>query len=70
MGLQTRLLLITALVLSACLGAVGWIQDRSFKAAVRAGAAEQLRAVAYGLLGAVGERDGGLVWQPSLASRV
>ena len=61
MGLQTRLLLITALVLSACLGAVGWIQDRSFKAAVRAGAAEQLRAVAYGLLGAVGERDGGLV---------
>lgn len=52
LGLQARLLLITALVLGTCLGAVGWMMDRSFKAAVRAGAEEQLRAVAYGLLSA------------------
>ena len=52
LGLQGRLLLITALVLGTCLGAVGWFQDRTFKAAVRAGAEEQLRAVAYGLLSA------------------
>ena len=52
LGLQARLLLITALVLGTCLGAVGWVLDRSFKAAVRASAEEQLRAVAYGLLSA------------------
>ena len=52
LGLQGRLLLITALVLGTCLGAVGWVQDRTFKATVRAGAEEQLRAVAYGLLSA------------------
>lgn len=52
LGLQGRLLLITALVLGTCLGAVGWFQDRTFKAAVRGGAEEQLRAVAYGLLSA------------------
>ena len=52
LGLQARLLLITALVLGTCLGAVGWVLDRSFKAVVRAGAEEQLRAVAYGLLSA------------------
>ena len=52
LGLQARLLLITALVLGTCLSAVGWVQDRAFKAAVRAGAEEQLRAVAYGLLSA------------------
>ena len=52
LGLQARLLLITALVLGTCLGAVGWVQDRSFKFAVRAGAEEQLRAVAHGLLSA------------------
>lgn len=66
MGLQTRLLLIAALVLSACLGAVGWIQDRSFKGAVRNGAADQLRAVAYGLLAAADDRDGQLVMAPEL----
>ncbi len=52
LGLQARLLLITALVLGTCLGAVGWVLDRSFKSAVRAGAEEQLRAVAHGLLSA------------------
>ena len=52
LGLQGRLLLITALVLGTCLGAVGWVLNSSFKSAVRAGAEEQLRAVAHGLLSA------------------
>ena len=60
MGLQTRLLLIVALVLGAGLVGVGWGQDRSFKATVRAAAEDQLRTTAYGLLAAVDERDGGL----------
>ena len=61
LGLQSRLLLITALVLSACLGAVGWLLDESFDEAVQTGAEEQLRAVAHGLLGAAEERDNELV---------
>ena len=60
MGLQTRLLLIVALVLGSSLGAMGWSQDRSFKAAVRAATEEQLRTVAYGLLAAADEGDDGL----------
>ena len=65
-GLQARLLLITALVLGTCLGAVGWVLDRSFKAAIRAGAEEQLRAVAYGLLSAAEDRAGDLVFGAEL----
>ena len=65
-GLQARLLLITALVLGTCLGAVGWVLDRSFKAAVRAGAEEQLRAVAYGLLSAAEERGDRLAFRAEL----
>ena len=65
-GLQARLLLISALVLGTCLGAVGWVLDRSFKAAVRAGAEEQLQAVAYGLLSAAEERSGALTFGAEL----
>ena len=65
-GLQARLLLITALVLGTCLGAVGWVLDRSFKAAVRAGAEEQLRAVAYGLLSAAQEEANELAFAAEL----
>ena len=65
-GLQARLLLISALVLGTCLGAVGWVLDRSFKAAVRAGAEEQLQAVAYGLLSAAEERSGALAFGAEL----
>ena len=65
-GLQARLLLISALVLGTCLGAVGWVLDRSFKAAVRAGAEEQLRAVAYGLLSAAEEQSGALAFGAEL----
>ena len=50
-GLQSALLLLTALVLGTCLGAAGWVLDRSFKATVRAAAAEQLQATAHGILG-------------------
>ena len=66
MGLQARLLLIAAVVLGACLGTVGWVLDRSFHGAMLAGAEEQLRTVAYGLLGAAKERDGGLVFDTEL----
>lgn len=66
LGLQARLLLITALVLGTCLGAVGWVLDRSFKAAVRTGAEEQLRAVAYGLLSAAQDDDNELAFGSEL----
>ena len=61
-GLQARLLLITALVLSSCLGAVGWLLDQSFHQAVLRAAEDQLGAVANGLLGSAEERDGRLVF--------
>ncbi len=54
-GLQARLLLTTALVLTTCLGAAVWVLDRTHKDAVRNGAAEQLRAVTNGLLSAAEE---------------
>ena len=59
--LQTRLLLISAAVLAACLGTVGWILDRAFNETVVAAAEEELRAICYGLLGLFEERDGRLV---------
>ena len=59
-SLQTRLALVSALVLGACLGAVGVLLDRSFHAAVLTGAEEQLLAVAHGLLGAADESEGRL----------
>ena len=60
-SLQTRLLLVTIGVLTVGLGAVGWMLDRSHKAAVRTGAEQQLRNIAYGVLGAADERDGDIV---------
>lgn len=62
LGLQARLLIITALVLGSCLGAVAWLLDQSYQQAVLRGAEEHLRAVANGLLGAAEERDGGLAF--------
>lgn len=58
--MQTRLLLLSVAVLSACLGSVGWLLDRTFEAAVRSGAEEELRAICYGLLGLFEERPGHL----------
>lgn len=60
-SLQTRLLLVTIGVLAIGLSAVGWMLDRSHKAAVRTGAEQQLRNIAYGVLGAIDERDGDIV---------
>lgn len=60
-GLQARLLAITALVLGGCLSVVAWRLDDSFHRAVMRAAEEQLRAVAHGLLGAAEESGGGLV---------
>ena len=60
-SLQTRLLLVTIGVLAVGLGAVGWMLDRSHKAAVRAGAEQQLRNIAYGVLGAADEQGGSIV---------
>ena len=59
--LQTRLLLISAAVLAACLGSVGWLLDRAFSATVVAAAEEELRAICFGLLGLFEEREGGLL---------
>ena len=60
-SLQSRLLLVTVLVLAIGLGAVGWMLDRSHKAAVRTGAEQQLRNIAYGVLGAIDEQGGNIV---------
>lgn len=59
--LQTRLLLISAGVLAACLGSVGWTLDRAYNETVVAAAEEELRAICYGLLGLFEEREGSLV---------
>lgn len=66
-SLQSRLLVLTALVLGTCLGAVGWVLDRSFKATVRAAAEQQMRATAHGILGAADERDEALAFAAALA---
>ena len=53
-------MLVTIGVLAVGLGAVGWMLDRSHKAAVRSGAEQQLRNMAYGVLGAADEQDGNI----------
>ena len=67
LGLNVRLALVAVLVLIAGLGAIGWILDRSFTAAVRAGAQEHLQAVVFGLLGAAQEQADGLAFPNDLA---
>ena len=56
-GLRTRVVLTTSLVLLIGLALGGWVLVRSFSASVVAGAEEQLRLVVYGLLGAADVRD-------------
>ena len=67
LGLQTRLLLTTTLVLGSFLGAVGWVLDRSFNASVLAGAEEQMTQVVNGLLSNVEDGDGFLGFSDELA---
>jgi two-component system sensor histidine kinase PhoQ len=57
LGIQTRLLLLTTVVLGTFLTLAGIVLDRSFKASVVAGAQDQLRIVVYSLMGTV-EDDG------------
>lgn len=56
-GIQTRLLLITTLVLGSFLTLTGLVLDRSFRLSVLSGAEEQLRLVIYSLMGAVQSDD-------------
>lgn len=66
LGLQARLALVATLVLVAGLGAIGWMLDRSFNAALRTGAEDHLQAVVFGLLGAAQERGGGLAFRDEI----
>jgi len=56
-GIQTRLLILTTVVLGTFLTLAGIVLDRSFKASVITGAEEQLRIVVYSLMGAVQDDD-------------
>jgi two-component system sensor histidine kinase PhoQ len=61
LGIQTRLLILTTVVLGTFLTLAGLVLDRSFKASVLTNAEEQLRIVVYSLMGAV-EDDGNRLW--------
>ncbi len=52
-GIQTRLLLLTTVVLGTFLSLAGFVLDRSFKASVLTNVEEQLRIVVYSLMGTV-----------------
>ena len=52
-GIQTRLLLITTVVLGSFLSLAGIVLDRSFRASVMNGAEEQLKLVTYSLMGSM-----------------
>jgi two-component system, OmpR family, sensor histidine kinase PhoQ len=57
--IQTRLLILTALLLGTFLALAGSVLERSFRASVLTGAEEQLRLVTYSLMGVLqsGEAD-------------
>ncbi|MFK7913211.1 MAG: hypothetical protein AB8B93_04810, partial [Pseudomonadales bacterium] len=57
-GIQTRLMILTSLVLALFLSLAGYVLDRSFQASVRAGAEEQLRLVIFSLMGSVTDASG------------
>lgn len=59
-GLQSRLLILTLLVLGVSLGLTGWVLDASFRASNVAAAQEQLELVIYSVMGAVEEAEDGL----------
>ena len=52
LGIEGRLVVVTALVLVGFLTVTGWFLDRAFQASIRAGVEEQLRLVIYSLMGA------------------
>jgi two-component system sensor histidine kinase PhoQ len=59
-GIQTRLLLITTVVLGTFLSLAGVVLDRSFRASVLDGAEDQLRLVIYSLMGSLEKDRSGL----------
>jgi two-component system, OmpR family, sensor histidine kinase PhoQ len=59
-GIQSRLLLVTTLVLGSSLTLAGLVLDRSFRASTLSGAEEQLRLVIYSIMGAVETVNGSL----------
>lgn len=65
-GIQTRLLLITTVVLGICLTLAGLVLDRSFQASVRAGAEEQLRLMIFSLMGTASDHEGHLDFSSEL----
>jgi len=60
LGLQSRLLILTLLVLAASLGLTGAVLDASFRASNLAAVEEQLELVIYSVMGAVEEAEDGL----------
>ena len=65
-GIQTRLLLITTVVLGTFLSLAGVVLDRSFKASVLGGAEEQLKLVIYSLMGSLDKEGVALQFGPAL----
>jgi two-component system sensor histidine kinase PhoQ len=59
-GIQSRLLLTTALVLGTLLSLAGLVLERTFRGSVLGGAEEQLRLVTFSLMGALDTTGGGL----------
>jgi len=59
-GLQSRLLILTLLVLAFSLGLTGAVLDASFRASNTAAAEQQLELVIYSVMGAVEEAEDGL----------
>ena len=60
LGLQSRLLILTLLVLGGSLGLTGWVLDASFRASNQVAAEEQLELIIYSVMGAIEEADSGL----------
>ncbi len=67
LGLQSRLLILTLLVLGVSLGLTGAVLDASFRASNLAAAEEQLELLIYSVMGAVEEVDSGL-YLPEVAT--
>lgn len=65
-GIQTRLLLITTVVLGSFLSLAGIVLDRSFQASVLSGAEEQLKLVTYSLMGSMDKSDARLTFGAEL----
>ncbi len=61
--MQTRLVVITTLVLAVFLTFTGLVLDRSFTASTLTGAEEQMRLVIYSLMGAAETEDGRIVFR-------